>query len=129
MAVPNTREPVGSNGGRPGSIVPVRLRRPRVFAADAAELRIEVALGAAAVALGAWLRLTPGEWAALIVVIALVLILEGLNTALELVADLASPTVHPKAKAAKDVAAGMVLIAALASLAVAAARFGPRLLR
>lgn len=91
--------------------------------------RIEVALGAAAVALGAWLRLTPGEWAALIIVIALVLILEGLNTALELVADLASPTVHPKAKATKDVAAGMVLIAAFASLAVAAALFGPRLLR
>ncbi len=89
--------------------------------------RIEVALGSAAVALGAWLRITPVEWAALAVVIALVLILEGLNTSLEFAVDLASPQVDPRAKAAKDIAAGMVLVAALASIAVGVAIFGSRL--
>ncbi len=89
--------------------------------------RIEVVLGALAAALGAWVRLTPGEWAALVVVTALVLILEGVNTAIELVVDLASPQVHPTAKAAKDVAAGMVLMAAVASIGVAVALFGSRL--
>lgn len=87
--------------------------------------RIEVALGALAVALGAWLRVTALEWAVLAVVIALVLMLEGLNTALELAVDLASPAAHPKAKAAKDIAAGMVLIAAAASVAVGLAVFVP----
>jgi diacylglycerol kinase len=91
--------------------------------------RIEVALAAIAVALGGWLGLTAVEWAVLALTIALVLILEGMNTALELTVDLASPDVHPYAKAAKDLSAGMVLVAALASLAVGAALFIPRLLR
>lgn len=89
--------------------------------------RIELVLGAIAVALAAWLRIAPPEWAALAVVIALVLILEGLNTSLELAVDLASPELHPKAKAAKDIAAGMVLLAALASVAVGIAIFTPHL--
>lgn len=89
--------------------------------------RIELAIGALAVALGAWVRLAPGEWALLAIIIALVLILEGVNTSLELVVDLASPAVHPKAKAAKDIAAGMVLVAAVASVAVGIALFVPRL--
>lgn len=89
--------------------------------------RIEVVLGAAAVGLGAWLRLTPVEWAALAIVIALVLILEGVNTSLELAVDLASPRIDPRAKAAKDIAASTVLVAALASIAVALALFLPRL--
>lgn len=90
--------------------------------------RIELALGVAAVALGLWLGLAPAEWAALVLTIALVLILEGLNTALELAVDLASPERHSKAKAAKDLAAGMVLVAALASVAVGITLFVPRLL-
>lgn len=51
------------------------------------------------------------------------------NFRIELVVDLASPALHPKAKAAKDIAAGMVLVAAAASIAVAVALFGPRLVR
>jgi diacylglycerol kinase (ATP) len=89
--------------------------------------RIEAAIGAGAVALAVWLRFDATEWATLAMVIALVLILEGLNTALELVVDLASPAAHPKAKAAKDIAAATVLIAAVASLVVGALLFGRRL--
>lgn len=89
--------------------------------------RIEATIGVAAVVLAAWLRITPPEWAALAVVIALVLILEGLNTSLEIAVDLASPALDPKAKVAKDVAAGMVLVAALASVAVGIAIFTPHL--
>ena len=91
--------------------------------------RIEVGIGAVAVAAGAWLGLTAVEWAVLALTIALVLILEGMNTALELAVDLASPEANPRAKAAKDLSAGMVLLAALASVAVGAALFVPRLLR
>lgn len=89
--------------------------------------RIEVVLGLLAVALGVLLGIAPGDWAILFIVIALVLILEGLNTSLELAIDLASPSIQPKARAAKDIAAGMVLVAALASVAVAIALFVPRL--
>lgn len=55
---------------------------------------------------------------ATIVLIALVLALELINTAIEAIVDLLTATHHPLAKTAKDAAAGAVLIAALASVAV-----------
>lgn len=87
--------------------------------------RIHLAIGAAACAVGAWVRISRVEWAILIFTIALVLILEGLNTAIEAAINLASPKIHPLAKAAKDLAAGMVLIAAIASVGVGLLILGP----
>src|SRR2546423_12650478 len=91
--------------------------------------RIEAAIGVIACALGAWLGLTRVEWGLLTFTIALVLILEGLNTSIEAAVDLASPQLHPLAKAAKDVSAGMVLIASLASLVIGLLILGPPLWR
>jgi diacylglycerol kinase len=89
--------------------------------------RIEAALGAGACLLAGWLGIDRAEWAVLIFTIALVLILEGINTAVEAAIDLASPQRHPLAKAAKDLAAGMVLLAALASVGVGLLILGPPL--
>lgn len=89
--------------------------------------RIHLIIGVAACALAAWVGLSRAEWAVIIFTIALVLILEGLNTAVEAAIDLASPQLHPLAKAAKDLAAGMVLIAAIASVAVGLLILGPPL--
>src|SRR5690349_14757805 len=80
--------------------------------------RIHLVIALAAFGLAAWLRLPRVDWAILILTSAGVLILEGLNTALEAIVDLASPEIHPLAKTAKDVSAGMVLIAAIASIGV-----------
>jgi diacylglycerol kinase len=89
--------------------------------------RVELAIGGAACILAAWLRITRVEWAVIIFTIALVLILEGLNTAVEAAIDLASPKFHRLAKAAKDLAAGMVLIASIASIGVGLLILGPPL--
>jgi diacylglycerol kinase (ATP) len=89
--------------------------------------RIELAIGAAACCLAGWLRISRAEWGVLLLTIASVLILEGVNTALEACVDLASPEVHPLAKTAKDVSAGMVLIAAVASVGVGLIILGPPL--
>jgi diacylglycerol kinase len=89
--------------------------------------RIELVIGALACAAGAWLCIGRVEWAIIIFTIALVLILEGLNTAIEAAIDLASPRLHPLAKTAKDLAAGMVLIAAIASVGVGLLILGPPL--
>ncbi len=89
--------------------------------------QIHCALAALAVALGAALGIGRGEWLALILTIALVLAAEGLNTAIEAAVDLASPDYHPLARVAKDVAAGTVLLTALAAVAVGAVIFLPRL--
>ena len=87
--------------------------------------RIELGIGLAACAVAGWVGISRAEWAVLVFTIALVLILEGVNTAVEAAIDLASPQVHPLAKAAKDLAAGMVLIAAMASVAVGILILGP----
>ena len=89
--------------------------------------RIEVAIGFVVVVLAAWLRITGIEWAVLVLAMALVFALEALNTAIELSVTLASPEPHPLAKAAKDVSAAMVLIAAVASIVVGLVILGPRL--
>jgi diacylglycerol kinase len=91
--------------------------------------RIHAILGAAACGLAYYLGISRAEWAVLIFTIALVLILEGLNTAVEAAIDLASPQIHPLAKAAKDLAAGMVLLGATASVAVGLLILGPPLWR
>ncbi|MGH7660495.1 MAG: diacylglycerol kinase family protein [Vulcanimicrobiaceae bacterium] len=82
--------------------------------------RIQVALGIVAFAVCAALHVPAGGFATLALAIALVLALEVLNTALEALVDLASPQLHPLAKAAKDASAGAVLLAATGSVAVGA---------
>lgn len=51
--------------------------------------------------------------------IILVLVTEMLNTALEVTIDMISEEFHPKAKAAKDIAAGVVLVASVGALILA----------
>ncbi len=90
--------------------------------------RVQAALGAAAVALGAALRIRPGEWIAVALCIGLVLGGECANTAIESAIDLACPRKHPLAKLAKDAAAGCVLLFSLASAIVGAIIFLPRII-
>jgi len=54
----------------------------------------------------------------LVILIAMVLALELLNTAVESIVDLLTVTHHPLAKTAKDAAAGAVLIASVAAVVV-----------
>ena len=89
--------------------------------------RIEIIIGILVCAMGAFLNISAVQWAILVLTIALVLILEGLNTALEAAVDLASPGQNPLAKIAKDLGAAMVLIAAMASVVVGLLILGPPL--
>ena len=88
--------------------------------------RVEVVIGALAIALGMLLAV---NLASILVMIALVLTLEMVNTALEALVDLSSPTYHPLAKIAKDVAAGAVLMASFISVLVGIAVLLEPLLR
>ena len=90
--------------------------------------RIQILAGILALTLGAVLKISSAEWFDLIIVIASVLILELMNTAVEAIVDLISPEIQPKAKIAKDVSAGAVLVASLASVAVGALIFLPKIL-
>jgi diacylglycerol kinase len=70
------------------------------------------------VAVSLWLNIGRLEWLAILLVIGLVWMAEFMNTALEVIVDLASPEKHPLAKVAKDVGAASVLIAAILSVII-----------
>lgn len=76
---------------------------------------------------GWWYKLSAVEWLWVIAASGLVLITELLNTAIEVLVDLVSPAVHPKAKIIKDVAAGAVLLAALTAVVIGLIIFIPKI--
>ncbi len=89
---------------------------------------IHAAATAGVIALAAWLRLSRLEWCALVAAIGLVWLAEALNTALEQLGDAVSQQSNPLVGRAKDVAAGGVLLAALAAAAIGLVVLGPPLL-
>jgi diacylglycerol kinase (ATP) len=80
------------------------------------------------VASGLALGIDRFEWLILVLTIAGVISLEAVNTAFEALCDVAYPDFHPQVERAKDVAAGAVLIAAIAAAVVGILIFGPKLL-
>src|SRR5512135_1696117 len=79
---------------------------------------IHAAIATVVLVVSIWVGLAPRDWAIIILAAALVFTAEFLNTAIEVVVDLASPQVHPLAKIAKDVGAASVLLAALAAVVI-----------
>jgi diacylglycerol kinase (ATP) len=90
--------------------------------------RIHLAATVVVIGAGFGLEISRMEWALVVAAIGLVWTAEGLNTAIEAAVDLVSPEQHPLAGRAKDVAAGAVLLAALAAAVIGVLVFGPRLL-
>lgn len=88
-------------------------------------LQLHAAATAVVLGLGLYCGLQRWEWVAVVLSVGAVWGAELLNTAIEAVVDLVSPEYHPLAGRAKDVAAGAVLVVALAALAVGGLVFGP----
>ena len=80
------------------------------------------------VLVGLFCTVTVTEWCFLIIAIMVVWVAEALNTALELLCDVASPDFHPLIKKSKDVAAGGVLLSALGAVFIGLIIFVPYLL-
>ncbi len=89
---------------------------------------IHAAIATVVLVVSIWVGLAPRDWAMIILAAALVFTAEFLNTAIEVVVDLASPQVHPLAKIGKDVGAAAVLIAAMAAVLIGLLILGPPLL-
>lgn len=94
------------------------------------EQNMKIHLIAAAIAVGTgWiLGLERVEWGLLFIAITLVLMAEVINTAIERTIDLIAPQYHPLAEKAKNMAAGAVLLSALAAVILGVIVFGPHLL-
>jgi diacylglycerol kinase (ATP) len=76
---------------------------------------------------GFYFGITRVEWMMQILVFGLVLSIEGLNTAVEKVADFIHPEYHKRIGFIKDIAAGAVFFAALTAIAIGCIIYFPYL--
>lgn len=87
-------------------------------------LRTEASIQAQAVLVvimtivGFYFDITSTEWILQLLTIGLVMAIEGLNSAVEKLADFIHPEQHPKIGFIKDIAAGAVFIAAVVAVVV-----------
>jgi diacylglycerol kinase (ATP) len=102
------------------------LRGIGVMVASQHNAWIHAAATVSVVGAGLAVGLSRSEWCWIVLAIVSVWTAEALNTALELLTDVASPAVHPIAGKAKDVAAGAVLLAAAGALVIAGLVFWPK---
>jgi diacylglycerol kinase (ATP) len=90
---------------------------------------IHAAATVVVIAAAVLLHVSASDWCWIILAISIVWTAEALNTAFEFLADVASPAFHPLVRDAKDVAAGAVLITAVAAAIIGAIIFWPYLAR
>ena len=91
-------------------------------------LKIHVTIMILVIITGIVLKISKIEWIICIILFGLVIGGEMLNSAIETVVDIAMPDINPKAKFAKDAAAGAVLVFAIASAIIGFMIFGPKLI-
>jgi diacylglycerol kinase (ATP) len=88
---------------------------------------VHFAMTIAVVGAGFFFQLSRFEWCWIVLAMSIVWTAEALNTSFEFLADAASPEFHPIVRDAKDVAAGAVLITAIAATVIGAIIFWPHL--
>jgi diacylglycerol kinase (ATP) len=90
-------------------------------------MRIHFFVGSLVFALGLAVGLSTVQFGLIIFAVALVIVAELINTAIEAAIDVTTSSYDPMAKIAKDVAAAAVLLAALAAVIIAYLIFFPKL--
>lgn len=75
---------------------------------------------------GFYFHLTPTEWILQLLAMGLVLSIEGLNTAIEEIANFVHPDFHHKIGYIKDVAAGAVFFAAIVAIIIGCLIYIPK---
>lgn len=91
-------------------------------------IQVQVVISILVTVAGFYFDITRTEWMFQIFAIGLVLSSEGLNSAVEGIADFIHPDFHTKIGYIKDVAAGAVLFAALTAIVIAAFIYLPYML-
>lgn len=92
------------------------------------QMKVHTLAAVMAILCGVIADLSRAEWAILILTIAMVITLELVNTAAERIVDMVTEEYHPLAEKAKDIAAGAVLVGAVASVIVGICLFGTRVI-
>ena len=91
-------------------------------------MKIHIAIMIVVIIAVAILKINSSQWKTCIILFSLVIAGELFNTAVEAVVDMVMPEFHPKAKLAKDAAAGGVLVLAIGAVIVGLIIFIPKLI-
>ena len=91
-------------------------------------MKIHVVATILVIILGIYLKLNLIEWSIITIAIVIVISAELFNTAIETIVDMFSPQKNEKAKLAKDISAGAVLILAIGSAIVGFMIFFPKII-
>lgn len=90
-------------------------------------IQVQITCALAIIVLGFILNISATEWILQLLAIGLVLAVEGLNTAVEKIADFIHPEYHKKIGEIKDVAAGAVTFAAIIAALIGLIIYIPKL--
>ena len=88
----------------------------------------QFSIGILLIFLGVYFNITKTEWLFQTLAIGLVLSIEGLNTAVEKIADFVHPKFHERIGFIKDIAAGAVFFAAITAIAIGVIIYLPKFL-
>lgn len=89
---------------------------------------VQSSIGVLLIVAGIYFDITMTEWLFQTLAIGLVLSIEGLNTAVEKIADFIHPNYHEKIGFIKDIAAGAVFFAAMTAIAIGLMIYVPKFL-
>lgn len=92
-----------------------------------ASIKIQVFISLVMTAAGFYYEISNTEWVLQILAIALVLGIEGMNTAVEKISDYIQPEFDPKIGFIKDISAGAVMLASIASSIVGLIIYLPKI--
>ncbi|MBE0392193.1 MULTISPECIES: diacylglycerol kinase family protein [unclassified Flavobacterium] len=88
---------------------------------------VQFSLGIIMAIAGIYFKITASEWLFQTLAIGLVLSVEGLNTAIEKIADFIHPNYHERIGFIKDIAAGAVFFAAITAIIIGLIIYVPKI--
>ena len=91
-----------------------------------ASIKVQLFIALVVTITGFYFDISKTEWIAQITMIGLVMSVEGMNTAIEAIADFIHPEYHEKIGLIKDVAAGAVFIASVIAVIIAGIIYIPK---
>ena len=92
-----------------------------------ASVKVQFVIGIMMTIAGFYFGLSTSEWIIQIFAIALIMAFEGMNTAIEEIADFIHPEFHKKVGLIKDIAAGAVFIFAIAAVIIGLIIYLPKI--
>jgi len=91
-------------------------------------LKLQLSAAFISVLFGFFFRISPWEWAVIILAIGLVLVMETINSAVERITDVLKPRINDFVMEIKDIMAAAVMLSAIVSVIVGLIVFSPHVI-